>query len=51
MGVAPTGNGRAQDYNRRIFARMSNTFFDVGDWKDEEIIADTKDGSFYFANL
>jgi TldD protein len=46
MGVNPTGNGRAQDYNRRIFARMTNTFFDVGDWKDEEILADTKDGLF-----
>jgi TldD protein len=46
MGVSPTGNGRAQDYNRRIFARMTNTFFDVGDWKDEEIIEDTKNGLY-----
>ena len=46
MGVSPTGNGRAQDYNRRIFARMSNTFFDVGDWSDEEIIAETKEGLY-----
>jgi len=51
MGVAPTGNGRAQDYNRRIFARMTNTFFDVGDWKDEEIIADTKDGLYVNRSL
>ncbi|MFW9806373.1 MAG: TldD/PmbA family protein [Candidatus Thorarchaeota archaeon] len=46
MGVQPTGNGRAQDYNRRVSARMTNTFFDVGDWKDEEIIADTKNGLY-----
>jgi TldD protein len=46
MGVKPTGNGRAQDYNRRISARMTNTFFDKGDWKDEEILADTKDGLY-----
>ncbi len=46
MGTAPTGNGRAQDYNRRIFARMTNTFFDKGTWKNEEIIEDTKDGLF-----
>ncbi len=46
MGVEPTGNGRAQDYNRRIFARMTNTFFDTGDWIDEEIITDTKDGLY-----
>ncbi|MFX1252903.1 MAG: TldD/PmbA family protein [Promethearchaeota archaeon] len=44
MGVKPTGNARAQDYNRRIFARMTNTYFDKGDWKEEEIIAETKDG-------
>jgi TldD protein len=46
MGVNPTGNGRAQDYNHRIFARMTNTFFDAGDWKNDEIIADTKDGLY-----
>ncbi len=46
MGVTPTGNGRAQDYNSRIFARMTNTFFDKGDWKDEDIIADTKEGLY-----
>ena len=46
MGVQPTGNGRAQDYNRRVFARMTTTFFDKGDWKDEEIVEDTKDGLF-----
>jgi TldD protein len=46
MGVDPTGNGRAQDYNSRIFARMTNTFFDAGDWKNDDIIADTKDGLY-----
>ncbi|MFW9918375.1 MAG: TldD/PmbA family protein [Candidatus Thorarchaeota archaeon] len=51
MGVKPTGNGRAQDYNRRIFARMSNTFFDTGDWSEEEIIEDTKDGIYIMKAL
>jgi TldD protein len=46
MGTKPTGNGRAQDYNRRIFARMTNTFFDVGDCKNDELVADTKDGLY-----
>lgn len=46
MGVDPTGNGRAQDYNRRVFARMSNTFFGPGDWTTEEMISDTKDGLY-----
>ncbi|MFX1602371.1 MAG: TldD/PmbA family protein, partial [Promethearchaeota archaeon] len=51
MGVSPTGNGRAQDYNRRVFARMTNTFFDKGDWSDEEIISDTKDGVYVIKSL
>lgn len=51
MGVEPTGNGRAQDYNRRIFARMTNTFFDVGDWKNDEIISDTKDGLYVIRGI
>jgi TldD protein len=46
MDVTPTGNGRAQDYNRRVFARMSNTFFDRGDWSKDEIISDTRDGLY-----
>ncbi len=44
MGVKPTGNGRAQDFNRRVFVRMTNTLFLPGDWKLDEIIAETKDG-------
>ncbi len=51
MGVTPTGNGRSQDYNRRIFARMTNTFFDKGDWTDDEIIADTKEGLYVVKTL
>jgi TldD protein len=51
MGVSPTGNGRSQDYNRRIFARMTNTFFDSGDWKDDEIISDTKEGLYVVKSL
>ncbi|TFG28173.1 TldD/PmbA family protein [Candidatus Thorarchaeota archaeon] len=51
MGVEPTGNGRAQDYNRRIFARMTNTFFDTGDWTNDEIIADTKEGLYVNRSL
>jgi TldD protein len=51
MGVAPTGNGRSQDYNRRIFARMTNTFFDKGTWSSDEIIEDTKDGVYVMKPL
>jgi len=51
MGVKPTGNARAQDYNSRIFARMTNTFFDKGDWSNDEIIEDTKDGVYVIKSL
>jgi len=44
MGAEPTGNGRAQDFNRRVFVRMTNTFFAPGDWNLDEIIEDTKFG-------
>lgn len=44
LNSKPTGNGRAQDYNRRIWVRMTNTFFEPRDWKLEEMISSTKDG-------
>jgi TldD protein len=40
----PTGNGRAQDYNRRVWVRMTNTFFEPGNCSLDEIISNTKDG-------
>lgn len=44
FGVKPTGNARAQDYNRRIFVRMTNTFFEPQDCTLDEIIEDTREG-------
>lgn len=44
MEVRPTGNGRAQDPHRRVFVRMTNTFFEAGDWKLEEMIEGVKHG-------
>jgi len=44
MGVAPTGNGRAQSYDRRVWVRMTNTFFEKGDQNLDEMIADVKFG-------
>jgi TldD protein len=44
LNSAPTGNGRTQDYNKRLWVRMTNTFFEPGNWKLEEIISDTKEG-------
>jgi len=44
LNSAPTGNGRAQDYNRRVWVRMTNTFFEPENWKLEEMISGTKEG-------
>jgi TldD protein len=44
MGVSPTGNGRAQSYDRRVWVRMTNTFFEKGDQTLDEMIADVKYG-------
>jgi TldD protein len=44
MKVGPTGNGRAQDPFRRVFVRMTNTYFEAGDWKLEEMLEDVKFG-------
>jgi TldD protein len=44
MGVDPTGNGRAQDYGRRVWVRMTNTFFEKGDMKLEEMLEGVKFG-------
>lgn len=44
LNSRPTGNGRAQDYNRRVWVRMTNTFFEPGNCSFDEIISDTKRG-------
>ena len=44
MRVAPTGNGRAQDFGRRTWVRMTNTFFEAGDWTLEEMVEGVKHG-------
>ena len=44
MGVRPTGNGRAEDYSRRVWVRMTNTYFDKGSDDLDEMIEETKEG-------
>jgi TldD protein len=39
-----TGNGRAENYSRRVWVRMTNTYFAPGDDKFDEIVEETKDG-------
>ena len=44
MNVEPTGNGRAENFGKRVWARMTNTFFGPGDRTRDDLIADTKYG-------
>lgn len=44
MGVRPTGNGRAQSFDRRVWVRMTNTFFEKGDQTLDEMISDVDFG-------
>lgn len=44
LKVRPTGNGRAQDFGRRVWVRMTNTYFAPGKDTKDAIIEDTKDG-------
>ncbi len=44
LGVAPTGNGRRESYERKAYTRMTNTYFQGGEYTPEELIASVKDG-------
>ena len=44
LGVAPTGNGRRESYERKAYTRMTNTYFQGGVSTPEEMIASVKDG-------
>ena len=44
LGVAPTGNGRRESYERKVYTRMTNTYFQGGDVTPEEMIASIEDG-------
>ncbi|MDE7220375.1 MAG: TldD/PmbA family protein [Oscillospiraceae bacterium] len=44
LGMAPTGNGRRESYERKAYTRMTNTYFQGGEFTPEEMIASVKDG-------
>lgn len=39
LGTVPTGNGRRENYQRKAYTRMTNTFFEGGTDKLEDMIA------------
>jgi len=48
LGSAPTGNGRRQDHTRKAYSRMTNTFFERGTDKLEDMIKSIKHGYMIF---
>ncbi|MDE7212691.1 MAG: TldD/PmbA family protein [Lachnospiraceae bacterium] len=39
LGTEPTGNGRRENYERKAYTRMTNTYFEAGNDKVEDMIA------------
>ena len=39
LGTDPTGNGRRENYERKAYTRMTNTYFEAGSDKVEDMIA------------
>ena len=48
LGTAPTGNGRRESYKRKAYTRMTNTFFERGSDKLEDMIKSVKHGYMLF---
>ncbi len=48
LGTVPTGNGRRQSTRRKAYARMTNTFFEPGSDKLEDMIASIDHGYMLF---
>jgi TldD protein len=48
MGAKPTGNGRRESYKKKAYSRMTNTFFESGKDKLEDMIASVKHGYMLF---
>jgi TldD protein len=44
LGVPPTGNGKRESFERKAYARMTNTFFTPGGDRLEEMIASIRHG-------
>ena len=44
LGTVPTGNGKRENYAHKVYTRMTNTLFDSGEDKLEDMIASVKRG-------
>lgn len=48
LGTEPTGNGRRQNFGHKAYTRMTNTFFEAGKDKLEDMIKSVKHGYMLF---
>lgn len=48
LGLSPTGNGRRESTRRKAYSRMTNTFFEKGSDKLEDMIASIDHGYMIF---
>jgi len=46
LGTPRTPNGRTQNWDRKVYARMSNTFIAKGESRPEELLDSLKDGMY-----
>ena len=44
LGVQPTGNGKRENFEHKVYTRMTNTIFDSGEDTLEDMIASVKHG-------
>ena len=44
LGIAPTGNGKRENFEHKVYTRMTNTLFDAGEDTLEDMIASVKHG-------
>ena len=44
LGTKPTGNGKRENFEHKVYTRMTNTMFDPGPSTKEEMIASVKKG-------
>ena len=48
LGTPPTGNGRRESFSHKAYSRMTNTFFEKGNDKLEDMIASISHGYMLF---
>ena len=44
LGIEPTGNGKRENFEHKVYTRMTNTIFDSGEDSLEDMIASIEDG-------